>query len=1318
MKLPSQSCESTKECKGSTVRASESESESSKSPSRESSSLDQGTVDNPYPSASSLSTKGGLTLRTPMSNSQVLTSHKRSESTFTEQQDVGRMAMSPTKGAMSPERPNSPTKGLGGFVQSAMMKRSDSVNKRASTHLGPGLKRGDSIASNRGGLGNPTPVSAFGQPGSPPRELKTLVSCQPASPLTTSRPSSSGTTSTLVQNPSTTEPTRTFEIPSQDETLRKIEEPLKEDDPQPNSAFQLPRLRVGDDGATSGDSLLASPTKTTDPKRWSPTKASWLESALIRPESPKVASPKPQPPTWLSELNNSKQSRGDPNSARGQKSRIDVVKSDGLMRSPPSINLGKPLTISRGAESLGVRKRDPVDELTLSLVDDLRPDNPPLLAERSREDSPSKAISVKEFLRGNDKEITSGESGLQSRSNPLSATVTLSTPPMVKKETPVPEAKPRTPPKTDFRATLKPRLKVSEVAAPEELEFKNVFGKLRRTQTKSYVAPDELKDNILRGKTSLSLTAGPQKNTMVDDFVDSLVKQRDAMKVLTEAPPMRSSESRLTAKRQPEIPEALAKRNILNRPDSSFNNDASEKSVLSRPLGSLLKEPAIPQAPSNQKSKQPLGSKGSASQPATVEERSSDDTVEAPCTNQAGFWPASASGAAGCSPPARPNERSADIAKWPVNQKNDSGTSTKLVSRLNPGLADILSRGPISSLGSRNRSTDDLPSSIQIPSTVNGEDSTETSGGHLNHMTKGRAKGPKRRLPKVDEVEAAATIDESDPSMSTKIARPGVRSPRNIAPAQTFATLVNGNEKSVTGNHDQTLSEETLTRVSDPQASVEHIVSGVQAEDNTARTKPAVAVKSPELSKVSSPPSKAGAFESSVAAPKIVTRQAQDTSMFKPAFHEGDALAIKDVKRSTIAKANDEPSRRAVIASTPLSQESQDPIHQSSQLSTKALNGLGLTLDSAKLTNRVPYPELTPPPDINIANPARREERPAPGAKSVEPLIKRSKPFAQADRPHAAKVLATFFDKQPRAIDRAEFDAQLVLSPSSEGRAKVKLVKMQIWEINGDGKKRGLPPQQEHILFEECMYLCVHNFQDTKGGRSAEAYLWYGCRVGEAALDDALLFCRKTARENNAKLEVLKQGRESVNFFQALGGILIVRRSKSSALYMLCGRKHLGHVAFDEVDLDLDTLCSGFPYLISAKFGKLYLWKGEGSGAEELGCARLIGMDSGLTGEIEEIDEGKEPASFLESFSSSSAKVRRKHSDYWTSKSSHDQYGCRLFRVEHEQPKLTASFWGRRGSSPTKAAKTASIQEIWPFSQEDLEAGSIFVLDAYFEIYV
>ncbi|KAK1081179.1 hypothetical protein LTR48_007552, partial [Friedmanniomyces endolithicus] len=53
--------------------------------------------------------------------------------------------------ASAAERPSSPTKGMGGFVQSAMMKRSDSVSKRWSAQPGASLSRQNSTVSSRSG---------------------------------------------------------------------------------------------------------------------------------------------------------------------------------------------------------------------------------------------------------------------------------------------------------------------------------------------------------------------------------------------------------------------------------------------------------------------------------------------------------------------------------------------------------------------------------------------------------------------------------------------------------------------------------------------------------------------------------------------------------------------------------------------------------------------------------------------------------------------------------------------------------------------------------------------------------------------------------------------------------------------------------------------------------------------------------------------------------------------------------------------------------------------------------------------------------------
>jgi hypothetical protein len=125
---------------------------------------------------------------------------------------------------------------------------------------------------------------------------------------------------------------------------------------------------------------------------------------------------------------------------------------------------------------------------------------------------------------------------------------------------------------------------------------------------------------------------------------------------------------------------------------------------------------------------------------------------------------------------------------------------------------------------------------------------------------------------------------------------------------------------------------------------------------------------------------------------------------------------------------------------------------------------------------------------------------------------------------------------------------------------------------------------------------------------------------------------------------------------------VIIRRGSSNkydslAPNMLCGRRYLGQVAFDEVEFSPMSLCSGFPYLITQQ-GKCYLWKGKGSNVEELGCARLVGMDLALMGELLEVEEGSEPDSFWAIFGGS---TRPSSADHWRLKPNYDKYCGRLF---------------------------------------------------------
>jgi hypothetical protein len=353
-------------------------------------------------------------------------------------------------------------------------------------------------------------------------------------------------------------------------------------------------------------------------------------------------------------------------------------------------------------------------------------------------------------------------------------------------------------------------------------------------------------------------------------------------------------------------------------------------------------------------------------------------------------------------------------------------------------------------------------------------------------------------------------------------------------------------------------------------------------------------------------------------------------------------------------------------------------------------------------------------------------------------------------------MFADFFDEAPvtegQLPDNIDTMYTLKSPPLDLGPSgKIRTLRKQIQEVTGDGRLTAVPVQEEHILFQDSMYLCTHVYDDARGVRHTNVYLWAGNGVAEPTLEDVQLFAKNHARQNQGTLLVIRQGQETPNFFEALGGIVITRRGAKPAAkeFMLCGRRHLGHLAFDEVDFSLKSLCSAFPYLVSTSAGKVFLWKGRGCSAEELSGARLMGMDLAPTGDYNEIDEGAEPPSFLNNtFPPPQVPAKGpaipRSADHWRYKATSDKYRVRLYKIEQTtgQPagwgqalQVSSSFFApllRRPSwnaaeqrpqtpltpkTPQGVVKT-EVKEIMPFSQRDLEPENVYVLDAFFEMYM
>ncbi|KAJ5816118.1 Small GTPase superfamily ARF/SAR type [Penicillium robsamsonii] len=1381
---------------------------------------------------------------------------------------------SPTQRRMSPERSRStsPTKGLGGFVQSAMMRRSDSVSKRWSAQIPQGLGRSNSIVSNRSSVAGPSLSETPPPLGRVAREPSTLL-----------RPGSSHSEAH----------TETTERP----TTANDRDSVNFD--SPGKSFRPSHSRSAS-SATADGSESSFVSKTMDPRRWSPNKASWLESALNRPELPRQTSRPPSQPNWAKD----RQSRGSVD--LGRANNFKEVTPLGLMRTPPpgtqtklpgsgpslptspikdgapesplgfplkkvgvpslptspvkdvvpESPLGFPLkkvgasgpslptsptkdAVSESPSGFPLKKpsvsgsslhrnsvTEPPVEFPLkrpsvsgpsvpgSLAKETVPESPefskrpsissssipgtpeaklkeiapvsPLVfgspgAKQTQEETPASPTPVEEALdalsggapaekpkTGSPAEVESESQELpapeesevtaESQSTPIRRAPpdSLSPKPNFSVSTssrgPIsPKPKPQSP-VVDFRANLRKREVVKDNGDNKEPEFKNVFGRLKKTETRNYVAPDELKGNILRGKAALNNTGGPKKTERVDEFRKSLVSRKDEMKAGGGSIRRNTAGEQDAPKPAEVVPEAIAMRQNMTRANSIKQPLVDEPMSPAKSLGSRLSQdrPALsspsssfkgtspsrvfqeqqPLSPSNAKDEPGWPLKDTSSSRASQESQPlspfpADDPIDEPEETIPAASDYKQTPKLVSSPsheetrevvaPIEPSvvkmqepsvKTLRPVRQWPPAPAAEAtvtpspAAKSKLAGRINPALAGLLSRGAPVGDGLKK----------QLPTPVTAQSEPTSPAAPLTHATKGRARGPKRRPPQ--------TIDVSTPSPRDDTMEVGAISSSEATPSQTPIIPVESLE--IDSEHlsqpdedpvpdiqdsrsDSPVTEQLPEVTTPPQDTLERDTprSGLpQALQTRSLTTDFNIFPSPNLGATPRDPVSPGEVSPS-SAPPVPPKSDS------PTFPLPVTPTPQWGQQNRVASSSPSPLRTSY-------NENQMDSRMSQQ---KSIPSVGVTVESARSSVSQPMSHPSPPVPPKDGNVMLH--------KPTDPRRlsrKMSAPSLVAQASEAREVIAGFFKTFPNARNRMDIDPQLMLMRKPDD-VKIRTVKLQIWELTGDGRRQELPSHQEYILYQGSMYLCVHIFETGRSSTS-EVYLWRGDDVPESSVEDEQPFARKVARENSSKLQVIRQGNEPKRFIQALGGIMITRRGSSSrhnssALYMLCGRKHLGEMTFDEVDYSLRNLCSGFPYVVSAPFGKLYLWKGKGSGPEETGAARLIGMDLGLTGEFEEVTEGEEPEDFFDIFAGPREAAPQMCQDHWQLKPKYNHFRTRLLRVDHE-PNQPTRFWNLRrpGSGSPVVKANDCIQEIEPFCYRDITDKDVYVLDTFFEIYV
>lgn len=667
------------------------------------------------------------------------------------------------------ERPASPTKGMGGFVQSAMMKRSDSQNKRWSAQPGAGLSRNNSVASARSGLGGLQ--SSYSMPKLDPSSDSQERRKEPQS-----RPTSSSN-----------------DLPSLAANTTYSDGFVKPALPRHHSRSKS----VASNYSASEDAGV--PQSPGSPsKRYSPTKSSWLESSITRPESPKPAPSKNATPSWMADLAKAKAQRASvdltslttgsmedaerPPSRPGSPTKNTPFGPALLKRAESKDAAGSPQSTTPTNKMRPLRLADkftsspaatsPASKPEVSELASSAQFRAPVASEASKtppiahaDDQASAAIQGTEKSSSREQLQTPPENASavvdtattrSTETNEPTPASASNTPKPLRSQTfkaapeTKPEPKPDTPakaPVTDFRSQLKSRPR-AETKSKEEPEFLAKFGQLRKAQQEKFVAPDVLKDNILRGKTGLAVTGGPAKTNRKDELKESLQAKKDDIQKAKEEGrdlPGQAHERKTSTVPQPvpAKPEALAKRELLARSDSG------------RSIPDRTRE-ATPEALSRHKS---LKQKPSAKTPATETQSEANDGSphkQIPIQKSSTM-------------PAEAGAKLQPLSKQVSESSAVESKQSKLAARFNPGLASMLARGPPSASPSR-------PESPATPGRVASTAQTSTieppaAEAPLQDVRKDRAKGPKRRKGVAKtELDAGTASSVDKPSAQNNLA--------------------------------------------------------------------------------------------------------------------------------------------------------------------------------------------------------------------------------------------------------------------------------------------------------------------------------------------------------------------------------------------------------------------------------------------------------------------------------------------------------------------------------------------------------------------
>ncbi|KND00549.1 uncharacterized protein SPPG_04857 [Spizellomyces punctatus DAOM BR117] len=277
-------------------------------------------------------------------------------------------------------------------------------------------------------------------------------------------------------------------------------------------------------------------------------------------------------------------------------------------------------------------------------------------------------------------------------------------------------------------------------------------------------------------------------------------------------------------------------------------------------------------------------------------------------------------------------------------------------------------------------------------------------------------------------------------------------------------------------------------------------------------------------------------------------------------------------------------------------------------------------------------------------------------------------------------------------------------------------LELKVWlaQPHETDSKVEIAPSEHGIFYAEESYLILYRHLTGRDGNEKEAaiaYFWIGSECKSTDQAAAAYLATDLEKQHKARQIRVTQGKEPSHFLGIFKHPVIVRRgtraefgTSEKALYHVMGFEK-GLVRVIEAVWNPSSLSSANSFVLNLK-DKVFIWHGTGSFPFERDMAERVAQRICDSKPITTLEELQEPKVFWQKLGGIDKKSHNHQQDYASmpylakKKELEGSYTCRLFRVSHIVH-----------GNPT-------AEEIDPFVQSDLENTGVYILDAFFEIYI